>query len=1823
MQNFWAKVKDFFRNPENRYKVLLGAIGAVVLVTAVFFSTEIGNLFKIFRPRAAVEENLTWQSENSLIGNRSDAASVQVKIGGTNYLYVLGGFIKSGNQFEFLNSVERAELDNSGNITSNGWQQAPAMLSTRAGLRAVAYDAGGDGNDDFIYAVAGDFHEPPSGEFGPWQVGGSDQGLGLNTYLADKTDNDPYTEEQWQQLINAGMVWVWKGTGEIQQWEANGPDYISGGSAENPWINASNYSLKADDWIAIKLGGTEGPGEPLPYSTVERLNLNTNQWEPVARLLDVNYYPEVAIFNGKLHITGGIYGNFFEAGIFDGGYSFGWGSLGGLTPEPTGNGGTETGTETGGGGSGTGAETGAGGTEASPIGFLSRILSSGRALAAEAETQEELNFWFEFQKTGAPVGSGNLYLYKNIIPVWENQKWVEKRVYEEEHYEYRIGKIVTPGGRTIYFFYRVYVPEASTYIAHYPAPNPSFVYSDALASGKFVTTSSIYYAYDLVSGTWPVIGELPDDTAYSNSPGYTSFDNLDGRLVKNGTIRLKVSSWGGDTSPPYVWLGPVAQGRYGHQLVEFNDNLYIFGGASVGSGYTGVSWNDYVYGSESPFWVIDNKGHPWHTKDNCVPTNVYQYRTSITLTWGGDWWNKTPLLAFKDAAGFSQGRAFHTIARLNDDSGNYLLSAGGLVNSGVMGMEGFGTPIIASTSQVEQLNRPGTGWGNAPNLPMSTYSLTAVSVGSRAVFAGGVGVFPFKYSADNYWPNYGAAPAGATYIWDGQGWDTLSTQMVNHDDLLQYAWTPVTTEDIYNKYFSLYLAGGLGNGIASQSVERFGPMVTGIPAELSFAYSGISVTPRSIPADGEAQATITVSLRDSRGDPITDGYQVRVFSTLPPYVESSDYHGYNGRNAFYDRTVDVIASNSWQSIDASGQATFTIQSTQASSPGWVYLRFEVKDSRGQILEPPEVYLLRVYTWLRVTPVLETVSREQVYQGDEVEVSLSTQGAHLSKGYTDGTWKQNPTKITLSLLKGSLSLEADPDMLPADAVSQSTFTARLIGDTGMPLVGETLVFSLEGGGYLRDQDGNWITSPVARQTAQDGTASVEYRVDGEAGLVYINVSTLEGQRTSRFALIKIPDLGSGPYSLHLESENCELTLGSSINLTATYLVQGTGEPGREVHFIVVPEAGSLDPSSGSTGDEGKLQTIYTAPSGPNAEPQRISIIAYSFDNETFVADRIYLNLLALEGNTLLQIPDEQIISISGSDSLGHQSLKFRLTEDQTQGLSTGVYRVSIVSSGSYSRNNRPWLWGENINFNFTILAADEGADKILSIEPNFGYQGDNNLGVTIIGGRDTVFGSQSVVTFAPSSSGESYENDFPGRVTALVKSTKKEGGLSIMLAELNIDPDAVPGWWNVEVTSPDRIQTYSMEGDEDFEVRPQGGQDYLMVLKADPNILVAGSKSQSTITARLFQYLYDQHQLKPLSNWLIEFSRSGDNGTFVGGSQRWTNSQGLAETQYEVGTDTTSTLITILASAKEGPDSEAVISRSVEITKLIDSEIDPGKSSVTAIPSEVPAHGSDYSLVTVTVLNQYSLPLPGKEVALSYSGDILVFVRDQEGNNVNSLTTDENGQVFFYLRSREIGTITVVASVGDIVLNDKPEVTFVSIDELKEYTLRATVSFEAKSYDEGKVWVIIKNKIRESYQVDEVYWVGDDNLIRDGEGELLKVQLRPENNYVIWVKGEYHKAQAKDFVAPSANNDEPIDLIVPKLLAGDLAGTSPPGRTGFHDNQVSTPDFSFLLNFWGQDTRNNSEADKADIGPINSLDHFINTFDFAVLLKNWLNGAPKP
>ncbi len=1428
MQNFWLKIKGLFQKPKSRYKVILTIVGATTLVLVVLFSGGIDNLLRIFGPRAF---NLLWNNQTSLGTDRAEGATVQVKRDGRIYLYALGGLQKAGDGVPtYLNSVEYAELNSSGDI-SGGWRFAEPMISERAGLRAVVYNANpSDGNDDYIYAVAGDFHIPPSGSFGPWTVLQSEIGTNLASYLASK--NTSYSVVQWQQLIESGAVSLFLGTGGVQNFSV--PDanqYISGSS--QPIVNAKNWNwvLPPDVWkwsggvgtLDLQLSVSIGSGEPLPYSTVERFNLNTKQWEPVSILTDVNYYPEVAIIGGKLHITGGVYGKLFEAKEA-GDFSSSWGtfdsSLGGSGTGGETDGGTTGGTTGGGVGgdgvmspppvenvppdnssnidntSGTG-DIGDGTTEnvtpATPtqpalpsvIGLLRQFFNLDGAFAQTIDPtkQKDFDVWLRFSNL-PKVGKGFVYL-SNSTPLWIGTGWVTAP--PETQYEWRETIVETThviwdgsGIRIVkageILRYRAAIE--TTQIA-YPPPNPVGIYSQSLINGSFWTTTSIAYTYDLTASTW-TSGELPDTTAYSS---YTTINNLNGKFVKVGAIRLDIQAIGGGMMRPSVSLAPLAQGRYGHQMVNFSDSInavsgtYIFGGASVGSGrykQNPLGGGD-IYTGVSPFWAVEGI-HPIIATGTA--NTRYQYTAPVSLTLDGtNWIAGSSVLAFKNVNGSVQGRAFHQIAKLTD-SQNSLLAVGGLINS-------FITPIsfkAVPTRQVYQLNNIATGWSAKTPLAQDIYSPTVMASGNKAVIAGGAIDFPSQPHPQStaYWPNYTVTATGATYIWDNETWAS-SGSMINHGNLLGYSFASVATQDPVNSYNSLYVLGGYNpvSKLSNKLVERFQLSAVN-PQEFSATNSTVEVSDSPADANGTDTATVVITVKDGYDNPITSGrYQVGLAIYNPP----------TRLNYGYLRAKDIILPDTSQapvSPDGNGQVTFTVKSTESTAPGIAYFQVQISDTEKK----PSVAPYNLRAEVEFVPAITSVEPNFIQPGRSVDVEVYAYGTHFSPPVSTPNYARG-TNVRLSKVISGITASVSASVIPARTSSQSTVKIKLVNSTGGPDIGKTVQLSIDGGGSL---------SSSSLTTDARGEATAIYTSDTTAGLVKIH-ATGSGHSTYTF-IFKTDVYGNNGYAISVQADPVTLTAGSgrSSTVTATYLKYGSPVPNESIELYAVStgDVTTLTPISAETNSNGQAQFTYQATGTEGivrfvalGKRDTIPVVGWGILHQT-------------PANTANQVT----ISNIRVPNPNTEPTYLIFTATAPANLADGQYTL-VISSWLHDYNIPPRItWEEVVSYPFSVISTTSG---ILSYQPKESDRGKTVEDFIVYGGTDTDFllGSTQLI-FTPIGTSSS-------NITSTVTSTPNSHELH---ATLVIPDNAYLGYWNFKVKTvfvgaPSK--EWSVAGDTDFKV----------------------------------------------------------------------------------------------------------------------------------------------------------------------------------------------------------------------------------------------------------------------------------------------------------------------------------------------------------------------------------------------------------------------
>jgi hypothetical protein len=283
---------------------------------------------------------------------------------------------------------------------------------------------------------------------------------------------------------------------------------------------------------------------------------------------------------------------------------------------------------------------------------------------------------------------------------------------------------------------------------------------------------------------------------------------------------------------------------------------------------------------------------------------------------------------------------------------------------------------------------------------------------------------------------------------------------------------------------------------------------------------------------------------------------------------------------------------------------------------------------------------------------------------------------------------------------------------------------------------------------------------------------------------------------------------------------------------------------------------------------------------------------------------------------------------------------------------------------------------------------------------------------------------------------------------------------------------------------------------------------------------------------------------------------------------------------------------------------------------------------------VPANGTSYSVVTVTLRNANYVPIAGQMVTLSTEGTGRT-VKLGDGSSGNAVVTNIRGQAIFRVSSTVANTCNVTATFNsDFDL--ETGIIFETPGSLISQNLKLTVPFEMRDYD-NLTWIYLtENALTNGYFINEMYTKNarPNNEITDLANIVM--YLHPNKTYTIWAKGRYHKAKIKTFTTGSIGNDiipinfsadpcdysNPNDVCDPGLFIGDFVPGPPadetltPPKTPFHDNYINTLDSALLFKYWFQ---NHFLAD------IN-LDLQVNSIDFGWLVKNWgpgASGAPSP
>lgn len=137
----------------------------------------------------------------------------------------------------------------------------------------------------------------------------------------------------------------------------------------------------------------------------------------------------------------------------------------------------------------------------------------------------------------------------------------------------------------------------------------------------------------------------------------------------------------------------------------------------------------------------------------------------------------------------------------------------------------------------------------------------------------------------------------------------------------------------------------------------------------------------------------------------------------------------------------------------------------------------------------------------------------------------------------------------------------------------------------------------------------------------------------------------------------------------------------------------------------------------------------------------------------------------------------------------------------------------------------------------------------------------------------------------------------------------------------------------------------------------------------------------------------------------------------------------------------------------------VFAQSTTVNANVVSSVDSTSSTFVSDLSSLPADGTSMVILTATILDAQSSPLPGKTVVVSSNRGEVDTIRCYSGSTLTEVSqaiSDSSGKARCAVSSTAAGNATFTAVAEGITLNNKPTVTFTPLPILTNLTVKVTL-----------------------------------------------------------------------------------------------------------------------------------------------------------------------
>ena len=601
------------------------------------------------------------------------------------------------------------------------------------------------------------------------------------------------------------------------------------------------------------------------------------------------------------------------------------------------------------------------------------------------------------------------------------------------------------------------------------------------------------------------------------------------------------------------------------------------------------------------------------------------------------------------------------------------------------------------------------------------------------------------------------------------------------------------------------LVTATSNGVTQAIYVGFG----GAPVAIA-----LIATPASIWADGESSSTITATLTDASGAPVTPGTSVTFATNLGSFLTGSQTYTVTTPDATGVVKVSLIAglltgsalvSATSNSVTQSVYVTFTEKGGEpfaialTAAPDTINadgsssskITATLTDNLGQPVNPG--------TTITFTTTLGTFSNGSTTYTITTPDDTGIVSVSLISGTTAGTATvtaasggviQSVTVNFTGAVVASITVTAEPSTLPADGASTSEVRALVQDAQGNPVAdGEEISFTIT--------SGTGSLSAASAQTS-GGYASVTYTAGTTAGSVVIqamsensvsgNVTiTLESAGVGSITLVALPtsipadgtsssaitatltDAAGNPVAKDT-SVSFTTTLGTFSNGTTTYTLTTPDDTGTlTVSLIAGTTAGTATVVCSSSGVTQNVTVQFTGGAGTPASLSlglsQTSVKSDNSDSSTITATVLDSNNAALEGIVVAFSASGGQISASSAktNASGQATITFSSgTTDPSNrtatitatvaGLTPETIPIEITGSALTLSTDKTSIPDNGSDTaTLTVTAKNAGGTAVYNTAISFAVSGTGGATITPSSGNTDVSG-QLQVTVSGTSAG---------------------------------------------------------------------------------------------------------------------------------------------------------------------------------------------------------------------------------------------------------------------------------------------------------------------------------------------------------------------------------------------------------------------------------------------------------------------------------------